>query len=200
MGMCVDRSCGAQEPEPPRGGGSGPSMLTCRNWLFGLHPALARVPIQPNLRARTRQVQYGNLPRIRASLGAPEFIIETIPPTPQSSKYWLLSMPLRFPQQPLLLQHHSTAHSFHPLLRLAFSSHPPNCILHPLNIPDSTPHLKLFLCSTEVMGPWPLRFITNSGPLKNLPLPPTNAAQCISSGPTTHPKLTLILCLRLFIC
>ena len=51
--------------------GSCSVTTTWSNWLFGLHQALATVLIRPNLRARTRQDQYGSLPEVRASLGAP---------------------------------------------------------------------------------------------------------------------------------
>ena len=47
---------------------------------------------------------------------------------------------------PITPSHHSDALSTHPLLRLALSPYAPNCILHP--------HLKLFLCSTELIAPY----------------------------------------------
>ena len=55
---------------------------------------------------------------------------------------------------PITPSHHSDALSTHPLLRLALSPYTPNCILRPLNIPEPTPHLKLFLCSTELIAPY----------------------------------------------
>ena len=55
---------------------------------------------------------------------------------------------------PMTSSHHSDAPSSHPLIRLTHSSLPPNCTLRPLSIPEPTPHLKLFLCSTELIPPY----------------------------------------------
>ena len=55
---------------------------------------------------------------------------------------------------PIIPSHHFDALSTHPLLRLALSPYTSNCILNPINIPEPLPHLKLFLCSTELIAPY----------------------------------------------
>ena len=50
--------------------------------------------------------------------------------------------------------HHSNAIYTHPILQLMYSHFQPNCRLAPLCIPEPSPHLKLFLITTESLSPY----------------------------------------------
>ena len=55
---------------------------------------------------------------------------------------------------PITSDHHSDVLLSHPLLRMLFCSHKPNCHLSPLLIPDPIPHLKLFLLTSTDVPPY----------------------------------------------
>ena len=50
--------------------------------------------------------------------------------------------------------HHSDVPTSHPLLKLIHSPLTPNCYIAPINIPEPTPHLHLFLLASELIPPY----------------------------------------------
>ena len=50
---------------------------------------------------------------------------------------------------PITPSHHSDVLSSHPILKLIHSPLTPNCYIAPINIPEPTPHLHLFLLASE---------------------------------------------------
>ena len=86
-------------------------------------------------------------------------------------------------------RHHSDAPSTHPLLSLMHSTNTPNCHLEEILIPETSPHLKLFVVSSTTILPYtPLR-------IRPPPEPPPPQQPPISAtkGKRSEPiKLSLI--------
>ena len=55
---------------------------------------------------------------------------------------------------PITPSHHSDVPTSHPLLKLIHSPLTPNCYIAPINIPEPTPHLHLFLLASELIPPY----------------------------------------------
>ena len=55
---------------------------------------------------------------------------------------------------PITPSHHSDVLTSHPLLKLIHSPLTPNCYITPINIPEPTPHLHLFLLASELIPPY----------------------------------------------
>ena len=107
-------------------------------------------------------------------------LLKPLLPTPQSSKYRLLSMPPHSPQQPFLLQH---------------TTQPPS----PLTPFCAWPSALTYLTASFVPSTFPKTYSPpqtlsllnrTHWPLRSYP--PTNAAHGINSDPTTRPKSSLI--------
>ena len=114
-------------------------------------------PYCPNHYSAFKPIPHQRLPKGTASstllalagvpANTPIFeVLATIHPTPSHRTV------------PITAHHHSDALHTHPLLKLMYSTHEPNCHLAPILIPEPTPHLKLFVVTSFSILPYtPLR-------------------------------------------
>ena len=78
---------------------------------------------------------------------------------------------------PITPSHHSDVPTSHPLLKLIHSPLTPNCYITPINIPEPTPHLHLFLLASELIPPY------ESLRIRPPPEPPPQTLPCHSRPP-----------------
>ena len=77
---------------------------------------------------------------------------------------------------PITPHHHTEALHTHPLIQLMYSKYEPNCHLEPILILEPTPHIKLFIVTTEHVLPYsPLRIRPPPEPPPIHILPPSSS-------------------------
>ena len=89
---------------------------------------------------------------------------------------------------PITPSHHSDVLTSHPLLKLIHNPLTPNCYITPINIPEPTPHLHLFLIASQLITPYEWLYHAIPGH----PYDPVRIqSPRFSRGPLAHPPLLL---------